>query len=79
MGLASYDPDGEIISYGWDFGGLENSTRCTVRYAFTAEGTYKIALSVTDSRGETTITSIDYRVKGVREPSTPSSGGGCGS
>jgi len=78
MGLASYDPDGEIIRYGWDFGGLETSTRSTVRFAFTAEGTYKIVLSVTDSRGKTTVTSIDYRVKGVREPATPSSGGGCG-
>lgn len=78
MGLASYDPDGEIVHYGWDFGGLETSTRCTVRYAFAAEGTYKIVLSVTDSRGKTTTTMIDYRVRGVREPATPSSGGGCG-
>lgn len=78
MGLASYDPDGEIIRYIWELGGMETSKRSTIRYAFAAEGTYKILLSITDSRGKTTTTSIDYRVKGVREPSTPSSGGGCG-
>jgi len=78
MGLASYDPDGEIIRYAWDLGGLKTSTQCTIRYAFTTEGTYKIVLSVTDSRGKTTTTSIDYLVRQVREPNPPSSGGGCG-
>ena len=78
MGLASYDPDGEIIRYSWDLGGMETSKRSTVRYAFAAEGTYKIVLSITDSRGKTTATSIYYRVREAREPSTPSSGGGCG-
>ena len=78
MGLASYDPDSEIIRYGWNLGGMETSSRCTVRYAFTAGGTYTIVLSITDSRGKTVITSIDYKVREVRKPSTPSSGGGCG-
>ena len=78
MGLASYDPDGEIIRYSWDLGGMETSKRSTVRYAFVAGGTYKIVLTITDSRGKTTTTSIDYLVREVREPATPSSGGGCG-
>lgn len=78
MALASYDPDGELIRYQWDLGGLDTSKRCTIRYAFKAKGTYKITLLVTDSRGKTTTTSIDYRVREAGNPAPPSSGGGCG-
>ncbi len=77
LGVTSRDPDGEIIRYKWDLGGLSTSEAVTVRFIFTAAGTYTISLTVTDSRGANTTTSISYRVK---EPgdSTPSSGGGCG-
>ncbi|HHR85927.1 MAG TPA: PKD domain-containing protein [Candidatus Acetothermia bacterium] len=78
MALASYDPDGEIVRYDWDLGGVKTSTRCTIRYAFTQESTYVIVLSVTDSRGKTVTTSINYRVREGREPASSPSGGGCG-
>ncbi len=78
MALASYDPDGEIVRYDWDLGGVKTSTRCTIRYAFAQESTYVIVLSVTDSRGKTVTTSINYRVREGREPASSPSGGGCG-
>jgi hypothetical protein len=77
LGLTSRDPDGEIIRYKWDLGGLSTSDTVTVRFIFTAAGTYTISLTVTDSRGAKTTTSISYRVKEPKD-STPSSGGGCG-
>ena len=78
LGVTSRDPDGEIIRYKWDLGGLSTSEAVTVRFIFTAVETYTISLTVTDSRGANTTTSISYRVKDPGE-STPSSGGGCGS
>ncbi len=78
MALASYDPDGEIVRYSWDLAGMETSDRCTIRHLFDKGGTYNILLSVTDSRGKTTTTSIDYKVRGSKEAAPPSSGGGCG-
>jgi len=77
LGVTSRDPGGEIIRYKWDLGGLSTSEAVTVRYIFTAAGTYTISLTVTDSRGAKTTTSISYRVKEPKD-STPSSGGGCG-
>ena len=78
MALASYDPDGEIVSYSWDLGGMETSNRCTIRHAFTQAGTYKIELSVVDSRGKTVVASIDYKVRAIKEQGNGSSDGGCG-
>ncbi len=54
MAVTSYDPDGEIIRYHWDLGGISTSEAKTVRLAFPAEGTYSINLTVTDSRGAST-------------------------
>ena len=77
LGLTSRDPDGEIIRYKWDLGGLSTSKAVTVRHIFTTAGTYTISLTVTDSRGAKTTTSINYRVKEPKD-SPPPSGGGCG-
>ena len=78
LGVASRDPDGEIIRYKWDLGGLSTSEAVTVRFIFTAAGTYTISLTVTDSRGANTTTSINYRVKDPKDPTPPGGGCGCG-
>lgn len=72
------DPDGEIIRYKWDLGGLSTSEAATVRFTFAAAGTYTISLTVTDSRGAKTATSINYRVKDPKDPTPPGGGCGCG-
>jgi len=48
----SWDPDGEIVSYRWDFGDKTTSDLKTPRkHTFVAEVTYTITLIVTDDRG----------------------------
>ncbi len=47
----SYDPDGSIVSYFWDFGDGSNATGETVEHAYAENGTYTVALTVTDDDG----------------------------
>lgn len=50
--LKSQDPDGEIVSYEWDFGeGVEN-TSVVVDHVFKKTGTQNVTLKVTDDKGE---------------------------
>lgn len=54
---ASYDPDGEIVSYEWDFDGNGEFEECVttakVTHAYTDNGTYTVTLRVTDDEGGT--------------------------
>lgn len=50
-GSASYDPDGKIVSWYWDFGDGESAAGKTVSHAFTSEGLYTVTLTVMDDRG----------------------------
>jgi uncharacterized repeat protein (TIGR01451 family) len=45
---ASTDPDGEIISYVWDFGDGGYKGNVITNHAYTEEGTYNVILTVTD-------------------------------
>ena len=48
---ASTDRDGSIASYSWDFGDGMGDQGVSVVHAYTAPGTYRITLTVTDNRG----------------------------
>ena len=52
---SSYDPDGRITSYQWDFDGdgVFDATGPVVYYRFGAAGTYFVRLRVTDDAGAT--------------------------
>jgi len=50
---ASYDSDGTIVSYFWDFGDGSNATGVTVEYAYADDGNYTVTLTVTDDDGAT--------------------------
>lgn len=50
---SSYDPDGSIVSYFWTFGDGINATGITVDHAYADNGTYTVALTVTDNDGIT--------------------------
>jgi hypothetical protein len=45
----SYDPDGTIVSYSWDFGDLATGSGVTTSHRFTSPGTYNVTLTVTDN------------------------------
>lgn len=53
--VASSDPDGEILSYEWDFdndGGFDDATGVTAKYIFEKLGEYPVSLRVTDNNRE---------------------------
>ncbi|UCE48725.1 MAG: PKD domain-containing protein, partial [Phycisphaerales bacterium] len=53
-GSASYDEDGTITSYLWDFGGgTPTGSGMVVTHAYSAAGTYTVTLTVTDDDGAT--------------------------
>ena len=47
-GSASWDPDGFIVSYYWDFDDGTTATGMIVQHAFINDGTYEVTLTVTD-------------------------------
>jgi PKD repeat protein len=47
----SYDPDGTISSYAWDFGNGQTAVGTQTQFNYTTPGTYTVKLTVTDNRG----------------------------
>jgi serine protease len=47
----SYDTDGTIVSYAWDFGDGTSGSGITASHTFTEAGTYTVTLRVTDDIG----------------------------
>ena len=57
---SSYDPDGTIISYSWDFGdGTQTGTGTTTSHTYANTGIYTVTLTVEDNLGATD-TEIKY-------------------
>jgi KaiC/GvpD/RAD55 family RecA-like ATPase/chitodextrinase len=48
---ASFDPDGLITSYFWEFGDGENATGKTATHAYADNGNYAVRLTITDNEG----------------------------
>lgn len=55
---ASYDPDGSIVSYYWDFddGYTTTTTSPTVTHWYNTQASYYVMLRVTDNQGATSTT-----------------------
>jgi PKD repeat protein len=67
-GSESYDPDGEIVSYAWDFGDGETGEGVEPTHTYTDLGIYFVSLTVTDDEGATGTARTTVVI-------TPSSGG----
>lgn len=65
----SFDPDGSITQYKWDFAGLGTGSGSTPSFTFTNTGIHLVSLTVTDNVGAKSLTSINVSV-------SASSGGG---
>jgi len=50
-GTNSYDPDGQITKYEWDFGDGNTGTGINPKHSYTKEGKYLVKLTVTDDDG----------------------------
>ncbi len=48
---ASYDPDGSIVSYAWDFGDGSTGSSVKTDHTYAEAGTYAVSLTVTDDDG----------------------------
>lgn len=70
-GTSSTDPDGEIVSYEWDFGdGSDFGSGATVSHGYTDIGTYSAILTVTDNCDATGQDTADVTIVGPTPPAT---------
>ncbi|MCI0566319.1 S8 family serine peptidase [bacterium] len=68
-GLSSYDADGTLTRYEWDFGDGGIALGSNVVHTFAAEGVYAVTLTVTDNEG---FTSSDAAIVNVLpNPASP--------
>jgi len=52
------DPDGDTLTYSWDFGNGDTAETQTTVYTFENEGTYNVVVTATDSNGNTGTDSV---------------------
>ncbi len=73
----SYDPDGSIVSYTWDFGDGSTATGKVVTHTYADNGVYTVTLTVKDNAGATstdTCTATINNVPPVADAGGPYSG-----
>lgn len=63
----SWDADGNITSWHWDFGDNTNSTEQNPTHTFAEPGTYTVTLTVTDDQGGSNTKSQTFTVPSKRE------------
>ena len=61
-GTNSYDPDGTITSYFWNFGDTLNATGSEPQHFYLDDGIYTVVLTVTDDEGAEDSDSVDVSV-----------------
>jgi PKD repeat protein len=65
-GSSSYDSDGSIVSYFWNFKDGTTSSGSVVDHLFTKNGAFDVTLTVTDNLGETGMTAVAINVGAVQ-------------
>jgi len=59
---SSYDPDGQIASYEWDFGDGSKGKDKIVKHTYTSEKQYTVSLKIADNEGKSNTTSVQVTV-----------------
>ena len=54
-GTSSFDPDGTIVGYAWDFGDGSTGSGATPTHGYSISGIYSVKLNVTDNSGSTAV------------------------
>ena len=72
FGAEATDPEGDDLTYLWDFGDGSNATGTEVVHSYGDTGTYVVSVSVTDARGATTTRTFEV----ILESSTDAPGFG---
>jgi len=63
----SYDPDGSINAFAWDFGDGYTSNAANPSHTYTNAGTFDAVLTVTDDKGATGIATVTINVAQVSQ------------
>ena len=73
-GSASYDPDGSLIEYTWDFGDDSQGSGEITNHVYASAGTYTVVLTVKDNKGKTATDTVeaDISLNPNYPPSAPS-------
>jgi len=74
-GGGSADPDGDPLSYFWDFGDGITSTERAPSHAYADNGTYSVTLTVEDGRGLAATDALEVTVGNVSPTATFSNDG----
>ncbi|HDM67283.1 MAG TPA: PKD domain-containing protein, partial [Thermoplasmatales archaeon] len=69
-GEDSWDPDGEVVSYHWDFDDGETSDQPSPLHTFNEDGIYHVVLTVTDDKGRNGSSSCEIRIDQHTPPET---------
>ncbi|RLI85018.1 MAG: hypothetical protein DRO98_07725, partial [Archaeoglobales archaeon] len=72
----SYDPDGSIVSYSWNFGDGSTASGVTVTHSYSSAGTYTVTLTITDNDGDSSSATAQIAV--TSPPARRAGGGGGG-
>ena len=62
-GSDSYDADGEVVSYNWDFGDETSGTGITTSHTYNKGGIYNAVLTVTDDDGDAGTASVTITIR----------------
>jgi PKD repeat protein len=78
-GSGSYDPDGTIVAYAWDFGDNMAGSGALASHAYASPGNYTVTLTVTDDGGATgtatTVANVNPVPPQVNQPPIAVAGG----
>jgi C1A family cysteine protease len=73
-GTSSYDPDGSIAGYSWNFGdGTSQTGGSTATHVYSKAGNFTATMTVTDNKGATASAGYTVSVPDISAPTAPSS------